>query len=508
MTRTIPVDIDGLNLVLGGGVPVLKRHPDYDESAILLVRGPPGSGKTIFGVQLAGSLARKLGCDVAYGCIELLPSELAAQHAGIKWADVSERVIIAPFTKQGPKGEECRIFAEMLDLGSSREEVAKLGDAIERVLAAIERAGGQSRVLVIDSLSDGYNLGSSAPRELADALCKMAAQRGMILILLEEIVESKPSVWSFAADCVIELSLQREEDTAALTLVRRLAVSKNRFSASEPGPHRFTITKNEGIHILPQPTAYLASWAQALVLPRVNPQQAQPQSWGQWLTKVPVDWPPFGDCVTAIYGSEAQDIFAVASKLGTTAKSGRIAHGFDIFIDFQRDDGLLDMSLINASDSVVIGSGSPFTTGAWLIATATAATREILSKGKTIRRVLIGDLQSLRTFCNAAGARQALTVLVLVLRKAHVPVILFETSVPRTIERIADHIVGVTQEEIATPAPPILDVADVAIEIIKRPIGMQYLTKPNVFMTHLRTGRVLSWESGGSGSPAGDPRSR
>ena len=45
MTRTIPVDIDGLNLLLGGGIPVLKRHEDFGESATLLVRGPPGSGK-------------------------------------------------------------------------------------------------------------------------------------------------------------------------------------------------------------------------------------------------------------------------------------------------------------------------------------------------------------------------------------------------------------------------------------------------------------------------------
>jgi KaiC/GvpD/RAD55 family RecA-like ATPase len=211
MTRTIPVDIDGLNLLLGGGIPVLKRHEDFRESATLLVRGPPGSGKTILGVQLAGSLARSLGCDVAYGCVELLPSELASQHAGIKKVWLAERVIMAPFMKHEPRGKECRIFAEMLDLGSSGEEVSKLGDAIEHVPRVIERAGGKPRVLVIDSLSDGYNLGATkAPRELADALCKMAAQRGMVLILLEEIVESRPSAWSFATDIVLQLSAGEE----------------------------------------------------------------------------------------------------------------------------------------------------------------------------------------------------------------------------------------------------------------------------------------------------------
>jgi len=254
MTRTIPVGIDGLNLLLGGGIPVLTRHEDFGESATLLVRGPPGSGKTIFGVQLAGSLARSLECDVAYGCVELLPSELAAQHAGIKREDLAERVVMAPFTKEEPRANECRIFAEMLDIGSSGDEVAKLGDAIEHVLRVIERAGGQPRVLVIDSLSDGYNLGATkAPRELADALCKMAARKGMVLILLEEIVESRPSPWSFATDVVLQLS--PSEDVAASgpsdSFERRLTVAKNRLGPSEAGVHRYSILPNWGVNVLP-----------------------------------------------------------------------------------------------------------------------------------------------------------------------------------------------------------------------------------------------------------------
>lgn len=493
MTRSIPVDIHGLNLVLGGGVSVLKRHPDYDESATLLVRGAPGSGKTIFGVQLAGSLARQLGCDVAYGCVELLPSELAAQHTGIKRPDVHERVVMAPFPAQGPKGEECRIFAEMLDIGSSGEEVAKLGEAIERVLAAIERAGGRARVLVIDSLSDGYNLGASAPRELADALCKMAAQRGMILILLEEIVESKPSAWSFAADSVIELGLKRDEDARAHPdpFARRLTVSKNRFSACEPGPHRFMIDAKQGISVLPQSATYLAPWAQSLVLPLPNTQQEPQQSWGPPVPNVPDDWPPFFDCVTAIYGSEAQDVFAMARELGTTTRDGQTASGVDIFLDFKLEGGKPDPLPITASDRILIGCGSPFITSAWLVATPTAVAGAILSSGWTIRRVLIGDLQSIRTFRGPAGVRQALMVLVSVLRKAHVPVILFETSAPRLIERVIAS-AGMFQEETGALAPPILDVADVGIEIIRR-LPTTGAGRPSVFMTHLRTGRVLSW---------------
>jgi KaiC/GvpD/RAD55 family RecA-like ATPase len=490
-TRTIPVDIEGLNLVLGGGIPVLKRHPDYEESATLLVRGAPGSGKTIFGVQLAGSLGRELGCDVAYGCVELLPSELAAQHAGIKRSEVSERVVTAPFPEQGPRGGECRIFAEMLDIGASGEEAAKLGDAIERVLAATERAGGKVGVLVLDSLSDGYNLGSSAPRELADALCKMAAQRGLILILLEEIIESKPSAWSFAADSVIELSLQREEDARA-PFARRLAVSKHRFSACEPGPHRFTIAANQGVYVLPHPATYIQPLAQALIFPELNPTRGPSQNWCLPAHKEPAGgWPLFSDCVTAVYGSESQDVFAMAAKLGTMTETGRPAYGAEVILDFSRNDGKLLNHSLDSTARYLVGCGDPFITGDWLVATATTGARAALAHSGAIRRVLIGDLQSLRTFRDAADARQALMMLVSVLRKAHVPVILFETSVPRTIERSLGN-GQVSHEETGALAPPILDFADVAIEIIRKASGLPF-HKPNIVMTHVRTGRVLSW---------------
>jgi KaiC/GvpD/RAD55 family RecA-like ATPase len=46
--RVLPTDIEGLDLVLGGGVSLIKRHESFlGESATIVVRGPPGSGKTV-----------------------------------------------------------------------------------------------------------------------------------------------------------------------------------------------------------------------------------------------------------------------------------------------------------------------------------------------------------------------------------------------------------------------------------------------------------------------------
>jgi KaiC/GvpD/RAD55 family RecA-like ATPase len=182
---TIHVDIPGLDLVLGGGIPAISRAEGLEESATLLLRGPPGSGKSIFGTQIAAAIGRTLGVDVAYGCVELLPHELHAQHGA--FGPVGDRVVVPPFARQEPpKQGECRIFAAVLDIGSAEEAQSSFGGAVIELLEVVEACGGKPRVLVIDSLSDGYKLGSSAPRELADRLCKLAASRGMFLVMLEE----------------------------------------------------------------------------------------------------------------------------------------------------------------------------------------------------------------------------------------------------------------------------------------------------------------------------------
>lgn len=491
MTRLLPVDIDGLNLVLGGGVALLKRHPDYDESATLLIRGAPGSGKTILGVQLAGSIARSLDCDVAYGCVELLPSELRAQHEGIKSPYLSEKVVVAPFPAKGGEGTwNCRIFAEVLDLGASGEETSRLGEAVERLLKAVEEAGGRPRVLVIDSLSDGYNLGASAPRVLADALCKLAVLRGMVLILLEEIGENKPSVWSFAADTVFELRLERE-DLPGTPLTRSLAVTKHRFNACQAGPHRVMIVARHGVDVLPELATYLAPWARPIVFPRPNLPSSTAISWSPPAPKaLQPDWPSFSECVTAVHGSESKDVFRLVFELGVKTSGASEVDGFDVLLDFNHEDPEAQNPEWHGRKIWYLGCGVPTISGEWLLAMTTRLVRGLLYKGDRIRRVLIGDLQSLRTFQQPALVRQALMLLASSLRREAIPVVMFETSAPRRVERVVDK--RFAAEETGAPAPWVVDLADVVFEVMRKTPD-NHSASPNVFMTHVRTGRVHQW---------------
>jgi KaiC/GvpD/RAD55 family RecA-like ATPase len=462
MTSVIPVDIEGLNLILGGGIPVLERQRGSGESATLLLRGPPGSGKTIFATQLAGSLARTLGGDVAYGCVELLPSELAAQHAGIKRPEIKERVVMAPFHKREPDGDDCRIFAEMLDIGSPGEEVAKLGDAIEHLLKVIERVGGRPRVLVIDSLSDGYRLGASAPRELADALCKMAASKGMILILLEEILESTPSAWSFATDVVLQLGPSEGPAAGASeSFERRLTVAKNRFGPSEQGAQRFAILPAFGVRVLPHSRAYLSKWASRVVLADWRNNLPREQGWPMNM-KLPQGWPSFQMCVTAIHGVEGTDVRREADRLGATTTDGQPLAGSDIFLDFSRDDAPIDPSDMKPGELLKIGCGEPYLSGDWLLSTVLTSIDELRLRRQPIRRILAGDLQSLRSFGDPEGIRHALGVLIAILRRVKIPAILFETAARRT--GLNPDLTWYVNDAFA---PRLVDFADVVIERVR-----------------------------------------
>jgi KaiC/GvpD/RAD55 family RecA-like ATPase len=439
MTRTIRVDIDGLNMILGGGVAVLKRHETFDESAMLLVRGPPGSGKTVFGTQLAGSLARVLGCDVAYGCVELLPSELAAQHAGVKRPEVKERVLVAPFNGHEPRGEECRIFAEVLDLGSSGEEPATLGEAIEHLFTVIADFGGKPRVLVIDSLSDGYNLGLQAPREVADSLCKLAARRGIILILLEETVDHRPSAWSFACDVVAELSMatpaaQRE------TIERSVTITKNRLGPCEPGPHSMEVFAGWGIQIYPAHRTYLRPWVNSVLFPEWKSYGLSWQ-WGQIHLKGAENRPamdgsipfyPFCACTTLVYGQAAGGVALIASIIGEFA--GTAEKPRDVMLSFGIEPAFPD----NVSSSLGSRSGSPPVLDVILLGTLTAPDKlvthalscisNIWTSGTPIGRVFIGDLRWALAAWPLEKIREPLGVLLAVFRRAAIPTILMESN--------------------------------------------------------------------------------
>lgn len=478
---TIPVDVDGLNLLLGGGVPVIKRAQDLEASASILVRGPPGSGKTILGLQLAGSIARYLRADVAYGCVEILPSEIAAQHRSLGREAIREQVLTAPFSAASVTPDGCRIFAGILDIGSSGEETSRIDAAIVGLLEEVGRCGGRPRVVVIDSLSDGYRLGASAPRELADAMCKMAASRGAILILLEEIASSGPTVWSFAVDIAIQLSVGEGEPSpgAPGTLERRLAVTKNRFGPSQIGVNHFAILSGEGVRVFPTSRAYLSQWAPNVVLPQWENRVLPPPSWT--VLDIPEDWALFHECVTTVYGAEPEIIYRLASRIGSKQLDNQPCRGVDVILDFSIAD--VNAAPTTPSPAIIVRCGNQFSSGDRLLADAVRALESARLNNEPVRRVVIGDFQAIQTFWSADAIRRAISVFIAVLRRTKIPAILYETvsanpSAPVTAAGAAHG---------RFDKPPSAHLADVLFEL-----HPTYLAKKPLHIIHPRRGLLIS----------------
>lgn len=429
---------------------MVERVPGVPRSTTVLVRGAPGAGKTVFGFQLAGAIARALKGDVAYGCIELLPVELQAQHASLRREGVDEEVIVPPLPQAGrspAKGH--RLFAGLLDLGESGEEQARLGLAVHALLNQVERAGGQPRVLVIDSLSNGYNLGSSTPRQLADSLCKLAAERGLVLILLEEIVDDRPSSWSFAVDLVLELSGGELESSTGQSASpeRRLKVVKHRFGPSHAGLHRFTVLAGQGLRVFPHPANYLEPWAGPLLWGNWRAREPEGQNWPmpQSVPNTALTRPPFRECVTAVYGMQTNAVFSAASQFGGWGVGDT---GVPLLVEFgHRSQG---PSATSALSPIRIQAENPYLSSHELVADVQQALEQIRRNDILISKALIGDLRALRSFWTPERLRRAIAVVVSMLRQVRIPVVLFETAEARAVQ------------------PQVLDFADVFVEITQQ----------------------------------------
>ena len=423
----LDIEIPGLDLVLGGGIRLLQRVDGAAESATLLIRGPAGSGKTILGTQLAASIARKLRTDVAYGCVELLPVELRAQHESIRSTAIKEEVI--PLGKgtdaAEPDASFVRIYAGLLDIGETGQAVEHLGASLEALLHAAEsRAGRPVRVIVVDSLSDGYGLGASAPRLLADGISKLAAASGLVVILIEESSDVRPSVWSFAVDTVLELGLAEENGR----FQRRLRVPKNRLGPSFPGPHQLVIAEKRGVEISPAAEAYRGP----LVMRRLGILAASASLTQSWTINGldELKWmPSFRTSVTAVTGRNATAVRKLALVVGSKElprESGK-SLGQELFFRLGRYG--TNRSTVALKTAKRSRYGLSFTeTGAGFL----GMLRRLLSKqnlrGLSPRRVIIGDLRDLRYHVDSQGMLAAISTAASLLRDLRTPLVLFETT--------------------------------------------------------------------------------
>ena len=251
MIRTVATGDIGLDVILGGGWQLVERLPGR-ESASVLIRGGPGTGKTLLSVDVALALAGALNGDVVVACVELLPSEYAAQieagRQGLVFNEITgRRVFQLPQSTVQRSTKRPRIFCGLLQ--ELDPEAPDLVSGLEALAGQVSALGAKPVVFVVDSLIAGYGLGASTPRSSADAVMKFAAQQGAGLVLCAETTEGTPAVWDFAADTVLVL------DQDALGS-RQIQVRKHRYGASVLGWHQFKIQGYRQPEIYPKLSAW------------------------------------------------------------------------------------------------------------------------------------------------------------------------------------------------------------------------------------------------------------
>lgn len=255
MIRTVPTGDLGLDVLLGGGWRLVRRLGDA-ESTTVVVRGGSGAGKTLVGVHVALELARALGGDVVVGCVEILPTEYVAQLQSARPSLPADRVAMLPTAATSADGPRVYVGL-MLDLDPEQPD---LNASLLTLRDATATAGGKPVVFVVDSLIEGYGIGSSAPRIAADDCMKFAAKHGVGLVLCEEIVSDAPSPWVFAADTVLQLGVESRERG------RWIEIKKHRFGPSATGRHELVLAEAAHPQAFPSPGAWVAPHVEACLV--------------------------------------------------------------------------------------------------------------------------------------------------------------------------------------------------------------------------------------------------
>jgi hypothetical protein len=131
-------------------------------------------------------------------------------------------------------------------------EAPDLVAALQALARDIIEQGGRPAVFIVDSLIEGYGIGTSTPRISVDAVMKFAVSGGCGLVLCEETRDATQSPWVFAADVVLELGVESRERG------RWIEVRKNRFGPSVSGRHELDLRGWTHPAVFPEPHAWLA----------------------------------------------------------------------------------------------------------------------------------------------------------------------------------------------------------------------------------------------------------
>jgi circadian clock protein KaiC len=239
-TKVQPTYIEGFDEIVGGGVPL---------GSIMLVSGPPGTGKTIFTTQWLAAGYRHAQEPGLYISFSESISKVRANLAGLKFFDRSS---MHPQRINLIDGHEL-----LVELGLADKSVLSVEEA-EQVLTVVMNLVDQTQAkrVVIDSITGlTYKLANvDAVRNFIFRLGYILSdQEATIMLVGEAGAAPNPRFLAeeFISDGIIYLSTKRGGNQA----LRYLEVRKLRGTNYRTGPVFFDIT-DDGIVIYQKIPAY------------------------------------------------------------------------------------------------------------------------------------------------------------------------------------------------------------------------------------------------------------
>ncbi|MFT3765849.1 MAG: ATPase domain-containing protein [Minicystis sp.] len=374
------------------------------ESATILVRGGPGVGKSVFATDTALRLGRELRGDVLYVCVEILPREVIAQRAGFDGFDPASAVDLADLGARKASGAGTTLvvgLTEMEMVSTEEGPVPDLGSAMLTLARIARERGFDPRVVVVDSLSDGYKLGGSAPRSTVDGVCKLAVEQGWALVLVEEATDVRASTWAFAVDTVLSLSVTPAGQ-------REMMVTKHRFGPCQPGPHRLLI-ESGGVRVVPCFSAYRNAVRDLALPPLATDRSLRVPS------DMVKDWTHFdvsdgeGRVVVVQHDDEAA-LHVLTARMGAFTREGSERAGLATFSLSESHETPIERVAVGLR----LGTLHQMIDGEeWLEAVVSSlAETEV-----PIARVRIGPTHKLRVYEHAETLRKAVSLLAAVLAR-------------------------------------------------------------------------------------------
>lgn len=235
MPKRMKTGITGLDKILDGGFL-------YHNS--ILVKGPPGSGKTTLGIQIIYNGALNFDEPGIIVLFEQFPQQLFRDLSSYQW-EIENLVKDKKLAVIFAQAEE--VFAK--DLVSDSPLVSKIHDAVVEL--------GAKRILV-DSISHFINIITPRMdgRELLLRFINALKSIGLTPVMTAEMEsqDEKIGFEEYLSDCVLVLSSEASKDKTFP--MRLLEVRKTRGHNHIRGKHPFRISQR-GVeifpHLLPQP---------------------------------------------------------------------------------------------------------------------------------------------------------------------------------------------------------------------------------------------------------------